>query len=149
MLVPERAFELQRPIDTAGGMFQLFQRSVTTQGAQVALAITIPIPSGRILVISNVVLTMTAGAAQLSETMSFGYHIEGDTAGINFNLLIAPDQGLGTAIQLRASRSVECWIPPEAESMDLQAIFDAGAAVNGASLSILGITIPKANIQSA
>lgn len=148
MLVPERAFELTRPIDTAAGMMQLFQRAVTDQGAQVGLQLVIPIPRGRILVISNVVLTMTAGAAQVAETMSFGYHLEGDTAGINFLLLVKPDGGLGTTTLLRASSAVECWIPPDAESVEMQAIFDAGAAVNGASLSILGITIPKANIQS-
>lgn len=142
--------------DTKGTMIELVKRVGSYAVAGTGLAITWQVPADRVWLIKSATINAQPGAAQFSirSSMLIGEYVSENAVPGGQAVAVGRSNegnalrlaGLAAASQVYYEFDMDDLLVPAGSAIGLQAVFDAGAAINTMYGGITGISIPRGNI---
>ncbi len=148
MRAPEISYRYLRDIDTAGPTFEMVSRELSGAATSVTVAVTLMgIPKNKILVLANVTALAQPGATQACTHIQ----LAGFTAAGQRLLIMQERFVVAADVEQTLNWSGEVWLPgrgPDAITVEIEAVFDAGVASNTNFSGLYGIISPRGNASA-
>lgn len=143
-MIPDQLYQFVTAKDSAGGNIEACFATQTSAGTA-ATTVNSPIvrvPLDRVYYLANVLVQGIPTGGQNCTLVRLELVDEAGNALQTMHLA----RDAGAAVGFQSTIQPHCWIPPRF-GLRCVAGFDAGVAVNFASISVAGILFPRANVQ--
>lgn len=142
-MIGELLYQLSQMEERSAPVIQRYvERATATQAGVTVTALTNPVPLDKYLIVSAACLLATSGAAQTTQFLTIGMQTPG-LAGIGLARLVSPSALLQQAL----FGQWEGVLLSPGDVMTGSATFSAAANPNQITLDVIGLLIPKGNLQ--